>query len=147
MLGKNLFHGGLLALEALMALVLVSVLGHPPRPAILLATWAALLFAGLIHLGVGNWLSLQFPRRFEFGVRRQRPSGLTMLISFGLFFAEVGSVAAAAALCIWLAGLWLLPLVYLAMSAIAFVIYRLILEGTTRQAVAQQDTLLEQLSR
>jgi hypothetical protein len=70
-----------------------------------------------------------------------------MLISFGLFFAEVGSVAAAAALCIWLAGLWLLPLVYLVMSTIAFVIYRLILEGTTRQAVAQQDTLLEQLSR
>jgi ABC-2 type transport system permease protein len=147
MLGKNLFHGGLLALEALMALVLVSVLGHPPRPVILLATWAALLFAGLTHRGVGNWLSLQFPRRFEFGVRRQRPSGLTMLISFGLFFAEVGSVAAAAALCIWLAGLWLLPVVYLVMSAIAFVIYRLILEGTTRQAVAQQDTLLEQLSR
>ena len=147
MLGKNLFHGGLLALEALMALVLVSVLGHPPRPVILLATWAALLFAGLIHLGVGNWLSLQFPRRFEFGVRRQRPSGLTMLISFGLFFAEVGSVAAAAALCIWLAGLWLLPVVYLVMSAIGFVIYRLILEGTTRQAIAQQDTLLEQLSR
>jgi ABC-2 type transport system permease protein len=147
MLGKNLFHGALLVLDALIALVLVTVTGHPPSVLIVLATWAALLFAALIFLGVGNWLSLQFPRKFEFGVKRQRPSGLTMIISIGLFFAEMGVISGAAYLCIWLAGLWLLPLVYMVLSAAALVVYRHILEGTSRQAIMQRDALLEALSR
>jgi len=147
MLAKNLFHGGLLALEALLALILVTATGHPPSLLILLATWSALLFGALIHLGAGNWLSLQFPRKFEFGVRRQRPSGLTTLISFGLIFAEMIVISSAALLCNWLARLWLLPLVYLALSAAALAVYRLILDGTTRQAIAQRDALLEALSR
>ena len=147
MLAKNLFHGALLVFEALLVLVLVTVMGHPPSVLILLATWTGLLFAALIHLGAGNWLSLQFPRKFEFGVRRQRPSGLTLMISFGLFFVEMGVISAAALLCIWLVGLWLLPFVYIALSAAALVFYRLVLEGTTRQAILQRDNLLEQLSR
>jgi hypothetical protein len=147
MLGKNLFHGAVLVLEALIALILVTVTGNPPSIPIVLATWAALLFAALVDFGAGNWLSLQFPRKFEFGMRRQRPSGLTMLISFGLFFVEMGVISGAAFLCIWLVGLWLLPIVYIALSAAALVVYRLILEGTTRQANLQRDTLLEQLSR
>jgi ABC-2 type transport system permease protein len=147
MLGKNLFHGALIALEAVLVLGVVTAMGHPPSPLILLATWAALPFAALIHFGVGNWLSLQYPRKFEFGVRRQRPSGMTMLISFGLFFAVMGTIAAAALICIWLVGLWLLPIVYLGLSAGALVAYRAMLDGTSRQAIAQQDTLLEQLAR
>ena len=35
----------------------------------------------------------------------------------------------------------------IALSAAALVVYRLILEGTTRQAITQRDSLLEQLSR
>jgi hypothetical protein len=126
---------------------MVTATGHPPSVLLLLATWAALLFAALIHLGVGNWLSLQFPRKFEFGVRRQRPSGLTMFISFGLFFLEMVVISGTAFLCNGLAGLWLLPLVYIALSAVALALYRLILEGTTRQAIGQRDVLLEALSR
>jgi ABC-2 type transport system permease protein len=146
MLGKNLFHGALLVLEALLALILVTLTGNPPGVLIVLATWTALLFAALMDFGAGNWLSLQFPRKFEFGVKRQRPSGLTILISFGLFFAEMGVISGAAFLCIWFVGLWLLPVVYLALSAAALVVYRFILEGTTRQAITQRDALLEQLS-
>jgi len=147
MLGKNLFHGALLALEAVFALVLVSVMGHLPSAVIILATWSALLFSALIDLAAGNWLSLQFPRRFEFGVRRQRPSGLTSIISFGIFFAKMLVIAGAAYLCVWLVGLWLLPVAYIALAAAALAAYRLILEGTTRQAILQRDAILEQLSR
>ena len=147
MLGKNLFHGALLALEAVFALVLVSVMGHLPSAVIILATWSALLFSALVDLAAGNWLSLQFPRRFEFGVRRQRPSGLTSIISFGIFFAKMLVIAGAAYLCVWLVGLWLLPVAYIALAAAALAAYRLILEGTTRQAILQRDAILEQLSR
>jgi ABC-2 type transport system permease protein len=147
MLAKNLFHGALLVLEALIALALVTATGHRPGALIILTTWTALPFAALILLGVGNWLSLVFPRRFEFGVRRQRPSGMTMIISFALFFAMMGILSAAAWLCIWRVGLWLLPLVYITFSAGALLVYRLILEGTSRLAITRRDSVLEELSR
>jgi len=147
MLGKNLFHSALVVIESLLVLGLLSAMGHPPELLIILATWAALPFAALIHFGVGNWLSLQYPRKFEFGVRRQRPSGMTILISFGLLFAVMGTLSAIAAICIWLVGLWLLPIVYLALSAASVFAYRAMLNGIARQAIAQRETLLEQLAR
>ena len=147
MLGKNLFHGSLIALESLLALGVLVVMGRAPSLVILISTWLGLLFAVLIDFGVGNWLSIQFPRRFEFGVRRQRPSGLTTIVFFGVFFAEMGLIFGAAFLCNWLAGLWLLPVVYLVFCAGALAIYRVLLEETTFRAVRQRDTLLEQLTR
>jgi ABC-2 type transport system permease protein len=147
MLGKNLFHGAVIAVEALLVLGLLTAIGHPPGLPIILATWAALPFAALIHFAVGNWLSLQYPRKFEFGVRRQRPSGMTMLISFGLLFAVMGTLSAVGAICIWLAGMWLLPIVYIALSAGAVFAYRAMLNGIARQAISQRETLLEQLAR
>ena len=147
MLGKNLFHTSLLVLEMLMVLALVTGMGHAPRLAVLVATWAALPFAALVQFSVGNWLSLQYPRRFEFGVRRQRPSGLSMLISFGLYFAMMGVISLAAAICLWFAGIWLLPIVYLALGGLAFLAYRGILEDCSNRAVAQRETLIEQLAK
>jgi ABC-2 type transport system permease protein len=147
MLAKNLFHGTLVGLEALLVLGVLTAMGHTPSLLIIAATWAALPFAALMHFGVGNWLSLQYPRKFEFGVRRQRPSGMTMLISFGLLAAVMGTLALVGAICIWLAGLWLLPIVYLAVSAAALVAYRAMLESTSQQAIAQRDPLIEQLAR
>ena len=44
-----------------------------------------------------------------------------MVISFGLLAAVMGSLALVGAICLWLAGLWLLPIVYLALSAAAVV--------------------------
>lgn len=147
MLAKNLFHGALVVFEALLVLGVLTAMGHPPPLMIILATWAALPFAALIHFGVGNWLSLQYPRKFEFGMRRQRPSGMTMVISFGLLAAVMGTIALVGAICLWLAGIWLLPIAYLGLSAAAVIVYRLMLESTSQQAITQRDALLEQLAR
>jgi hypothetical protein len=100
-----------------------------------------------MHFGVGNWLSLQYPRKFEFGMRRQRPSGMTMVISFGLLAVVMGTIAGVGAISLWLVGLWFLPIVYLGLSAAAVVVYRLMLESTSQQAITQRDALLEQLAR
>jgi ABC-2 type transport system permease protein len=147
MLAKNLFHGTLVGLEALLVLGILIAMGHTPGLLIVLATWAALPFAALIHFGVGNWLSLQYPRKFEFGMRRQRPSGMTMVISFGLLAAVMGTIALVGVICLWLAGLWLLPIAYLALSAAAVIVYRFMLDSTSQQAITQRDALLEQLAR
>lgn len=147
MLAKNLFHGTLVGLEALLVLGILIAMGHTPGLLIVLATWAALPFAALMHFGVGNWLSLQYPRKFEFGMRRQRPSGMTMVISFGLLAAVMGTIALVGVICLWLAGLWLLPIAYLALSAAAVVVYRFMLNSTSQQAITQRDALLDQLAR
>lgn len=147
MIGKNLFHGTLLALEAVLALGIVSAMGHAPRLPIVLATWAALPFAAFIHFSIGNWLSLQYPRRFEYGVRRQRPSGMTMLISFGVFFAVNGMLVAIGAICLWLANVWVLAVLYAGLSAAGFMVYRVALADSSRQAVAQRETLIDQLAK
>jgi hypothetical protein len=147
MLAKNLFHGTLVGFEALLVLGILIAMGHPPGLLIILATWAALPFAALMHFGVGNWLSLQYPRKFEFGMRRQRPSGMTMVFSFGLLAAVMGTIALVGVICLWLAGLWLLPIAYLVLSAAAVFVYRLMLDSTSQQAITQRDALLEQLAR
>jgi ABC-2 type transport system permease protein len=147
MLAKNLFHGTLVALEALLVLGILIAMGHPPGLLIILATWAALPFAALMHFGVGNWLSLQYPRKFEFGMRRQRPSGMTMVISFGLLAAVMGTIALVGVICLWLVGMWLLPIAYLALSAAAVVVYKFMLDNTSQQAITQRDALLDQLAR
>jgi ABC-2 type transport system permease protein len=147
MLAKNLFHGTLVGFEALLVLGILIVMGHTPGLLIVLATWAALPFAALMHFGVGNWLSLQYPRKFEFGMRRQRPSGMTMVISFGLLAAVMGTIVLVGVICLWLAGLWLLPIAYLALSAAAVVVYKFMLNSTSQQAITQRDALLDQLAR
>jgi ABC-2 type transport system permease protein len=147
MLAKNLFHGTLVGLEALLVLGVLTAMGDPPGLLIILATWAALPFAALMHFGVGNWLSLQYPRKFEFGMRRQRPSGMTMVFSFGLLAAVMGTIVGVGAICMWLVGLWFLPIVYLALSGAAMVVYRLMLDSTSQQAITQRDALLDQLAR
>jgi hypothetical protein len=147
MLGKNLFHASLLAMDALLVLALIIALGHTPPLLIILATWAALPFAAFVEFSIGNWLSLQYPRRFEFGVRRQRPSGLSMLISFSLYIAMMGVLALATTLCLWLAGLWLVPIVFLGLDALAFLAYRGALNDASSRAVMQRETLIEQLAK
>jgi ABC-2 type transport system permease protein len=147
MLAKNLFQGGLMAVEALFVLAIVVAMGPPPPLSIMLATWAGLPLVAIIHFIAGNWLSIQFPRKFEFGVRRQSSAGMTVLISMGILLGTMAIVAAASALTIWFAGLWLLPIVFLAMSAAMIAVYRLALDATSRQAHLKQEALLEQLAK
>jgi ABC-2 type transport system permease protein len=147
MLGKNLFQSALLIIEALLVLALVVAMGPAPRLPVLLATWAALPFAALVQFSVGDWQSLQYPRKFEFGVRRQRPSGMSVLITFAVYLAMMGVISGVAALCIFLHGLWLLPIVYLMLGALAFLGYRGILDDCSARAEAQRETLIEQLAK
>ena len=101
----------------------------------------------IIHFIAGNWLSIQFARKFEFGVRRQSAAGMNVLMSMGILLGTVALVAITAALTVWLAGLWLLPVIFLAMSAAVFAVYRVALTATSRLALEKQEALLEQLAK
>ncbi|HUK31401.1 MAG TPA: hypothetical protein VLV89_09830 [Candidatus Acidoferrum sp.] len=147
MLAKNIFQGALIAVEALFVLAIILLMGPPPKLDIMLATWAGLPLVAIINFIAGNWLSIQFPRKFEFGVRRQNAAGMTVLISMGILLGTMAIIAISSALTIWLAGLWLLPIVLLAMSAAMVAVYRLALGATSHQAFLKQDALLEQLGK
>ena len=147
MLAKNIFQGALILAESLLVFGVMLAMGPAARLEVILATWAGLPFVALVHFVAGNWLSIQFARKFEFGVRRQSAAGMNVLISMGILLGTVAIVSIAAALTIWFAGLWLLPIVYLAMSAAMFAVYRFALGAISRLAVEKQDVLLEQLAK
>jgi len=147
MLGKNLFHALTIAVEVLLLWGIVTVMGYPPRVPILLATWTGVLFCLLIYFMIANWLSLKYPRRFEFGVRRQRVSGMSMLISLGAFLAIMLVIAVVVAIVGWLAGIWLVPVALAALSAAAFAAYRTGIEATSRQAMEEREAILKELAR
>ncbi len=112
-----------------------------------MATLCGLLFAMLAHFIAGNWLSLAFPRRFEFGQYRRRASGTSVLIGFLLQFALLGLVGIVSLLVRWSDLPWLLPLVFLALSGIALPAYFASLDRFTRLAGEKRDVLTEQLCK
>jgi ABC-2 type transport system permease protein len=147
LLGKNLMTVIELAFETVAVWILVSVLRQPPRLNYVGATLCWLLFALVVHLIVGNWLSLQFPRRFDFGQYRRRASGVSVLVGLGLQAGLLGLGALVGFLSFLAGGLWIFSVVFLALSGLALWLYFLTLDYYTKFAVARQETLTAQIVR
>ncbi len=147
LLGKNLVLGLLLIAETALIWLLLSLLSRPPGAITVVATFSGLLAAVLVHFIVGNWLSLKFPRRFDFGRYRRRPSGITMLVGFGLQIVVIGMAAAVTLLAIWLGRTWLVAVVFLALSGGMLWVYTTTLDYFTRLAGHQRETLTAELCR
>ena len=147
LVGKNLMFGLLLTVEAGLVWLVVSLLSRPPEAVIVVATLAGLLFVMLLHFLVGNWLSLKFPRRFEFGKYRRRPSGITMLIAFALQFVVIATAAGVTLLARWTGRTWLIAVVFFCLGGILLGVYRATLDRFTRFAESQREALTTQLCR
>lgn len=147
MLGKNLFQAAMLVVEALLVLGLIAVISGPPPLITILTTWTGAAFLALVHITAGNWFSLKFPRRFEFGVRRQQLSGISVLAYFGMYLGSVAILGIVAVLVRLLAGPWVVVAVYSGLVIAAFSVYRALLNATSAQAIAQREALIGQLVR
>jgi ABC-2 type transport system permease protein len=147
MLGKNLFQVAVLALEALMCWGLIIAISGPPPLIILLCTWTGLAFVALINMAAGNYLSLRFPRKVEFGARMRArgTSGVASLAMFVLYGGCLGLLAGVAALVRFLAGVWFIPLAFAVLCVAAAAVYLQLLNETSLQAVTQREILIEQL--
>lgn len=146
--GKNMAHASILLLELAVAWAGVSWIYMTPAPDVMAATLAAMLFAAPVNLAAGNLLSLYFPKRIEasaFG--RQRASPTTVLASFGIQLAVMGT----AALVLWLtrgaSTYWLAALIFLVLAALALVGYTFALRQTDRIASARRQNLMSELMR
>jgi hypothetical protein len=145
--GKNLMHAAVLLAQAALTWLAVAALIAVPGAAITAATLAALLFTMLLHLSVGNILSLHYPRRFDFRRYRQHQSGVTMLVMVVALLVIGTVVSLIWALAKWLAGLWLTAAIFLALSAAAWQTYTLALAHCGALAASRRDVLTEELCR
>jgi len=148
MLGKNLAHLIVLAIEVLFVWIGVSLIFHPPRFSLTVMTLAGLLFAAPLNFAAGNLLSLYSPKRIEWGTfGRQRASQLTVLISFGLQFLVFGLAVTTVVLARYYHHIWMATVIFLGLALITIAAYLLVLNGVDRVALKRREILTTELCK
>ena len=147
-LGKNLTHATILALEVLVAWFAVTYLYGRPGFDITIATLAALLFAAPANFAAGNLLSIYSPKKLDYSTfRRQNPSQMSVLISLLVQLC----VVAVGVLAFWLArrygNFWIATLLLLVLAGISLTVYRMILNRMDALALDRRETLVAELCR
>lgn len=147
LLGKNLLQAILMAAEFAVLWVVVAMLAGVPGPALTLATLAAAAFVALVNFSVGNYMSLAYPRRFDFGKFRQRQSGMTVLVTLAVQLLTIGlSGLIFAGAYVW-KRMWLAALVFLVLAGAAFGLYRWSLGYCSEVAARKREVLTAELCR
>lgn len=148
MIGKNLAHMGVLALEVAGMWIAVSLIFGRPGLAVTLATLAGLLFAAPINLAAGNLLSLYSPKRTEFAMLgRQRASQLTVLLSFAVQIAVLVVAAATVVAARHYGRIWVATLTFCGLALAAFAVYGFVLDKVDRLALERREALTTELCR
>lgn len=148
LLAKNLAHACVLVLETVLVWLAVCFVFHPPAPGVTIATLAGLSFALLVNLAVGNLLSLSSPKKIDFGTfGRQRASNSTVFASFGVQIAVFGLAALTLLAARAYGRIWIATLLFLALAAIASIVYTLVLNQADKMALARRESLISELAR
>jgi ABC-2 type transport system permease protein len=147
-LAKNLMHGLLLAFEACLLWVAVSLVRRPPSIGLTLATLAGALFAALVNFTAGDLMSLYSPKKVDYAVfGRQRASGTTAFAVLGVQIAIIAICAATFAITAHYGRIWLATVILLAFAAAAFAAYIFLLDRIDRIATARRESLIAELCR
>ena len=148
MLGKNLAHTAVFAVEVLLVWLGTCVLYRPPSLGVTLVTLGGILFVLPIDLAAGNLFSIYSPSRIEAGVLgRQRASLTTVLASFAIR----GVLFGVGALMLWLSreygDSWIEPLIFLLPAAFALATYVFALGRVDGMALKHRENLISNLGR
>ncbi|HEY6339299.1 MAG TPA: hypothetical protein VIW68_12470 [Candidatus Sulfotelmatobacter sp.] len=147
-LGKNLMHGGILAVEAAMAWVLVGFLYGRPAISASVATLAFLVFAAPLNFTAGNLLSLYSPKRVDVStLGRQRASQTTVLISLVVQLVIVAVGVAAFLLAHLYHNFWIATLLFLVLAALSLSVYSVVLKRADLIATQRREALVSELCR
>jgi ABC-2 type transport system permease protein len=147
-LAKNLAHACVMALEMVIVWFAVALIYRPPSLQIALATLAGILFAMLVNFAIGNLLSLNSPKKIDFGAfGRQRASNITAFASLGIQLVVFG-LAAIAFLAARAAGrIWVVAVIFLILATVAAVFYALVLSRADGLAFARRESLIAELTK
>jgi len=148
MAGKNLFQGAVALLQTLFLWACVAWIFAPPPVTIVAATFAGLLYAMLANFAVGNFLSLYFPRRLNFGAfQRKKLSGVSMAAGMVTQGALIGAGAAVFLLARHFGKLDFAAPIFLVFAAVAAAAYGFSLTQIDRIALNRRETLTAELCR
>lgn len=141
-LGKNFLHLALFLFEALLISAVVVYRVGLPTPNVVAITVAWLLFALPANFAVGNLLSITMPYRINMARMRREPGAVgNSLTSFATQLGILGFGTLVIGLCAFIGYPWLPVPIFLAMAAIALLIYLRILSGIDRMVVTRMDSL------
>lgn len=148
LLAKNLMHGALYLIVAILAGVFAaSRLGEPDL--LLLATTVAwVMFALPAHLAAGNILSLTMPYRVNLGrISRQRGSQASALVSMLVQVLVMGSGVVVFELCTHFHQQWLAVPSLLVLAGLAVLAWMRVLANADRMANRNRDNLIATLAK
>ncbi len=148
MLGKNLFHGVLFVLVALVAATLASTRLGVPTPVLAALTLSWLAFALPANLAAGNVLSVTMAYRVNLGrIGRQSGSQANGLLSMLIQMTVLGVGAGVISLCSLFERPWLGVPILLGLAVVAGLGWWQVLRHVDAMANARRDQLLLKLVR
>ena len=148
LLAKNLFHGALYLIAALVSGILTRLRLGPPDAVTVAVTIAWLAFALPANLAAGNLLSLAMPYRVNLGrLGRQSGSQGNALLSMLIQTIILGIGAGVMALCTIFKGLWLAIPILAALAVVSISCWLLVLRNSDAMANRRRDGLLGRLAK
>lgn len=147
LLAKNLLLMLLMLFETVVVGALVTYLVGPPAPAIFLGTLLWLFFASMLIFSLGNWASIRFPRKFDFGQFRRRTSGLSSLLALVAQMVTMMFAAIVYLLSLLLGSSWFIPLIFLGLSVAAVPLYFKLLGFCAEAGLDQRESLIAEMTK
>jgi fatty acid desaturase len=135
-------------LELIVSVGVLYFLGALPSPPAFLATLAAVVFNVFAQMPIGNWASLWFPRKQEFGqMRGQRSHGMATLLFLSVQIVIGGFCAGILLLGRWTGHPWLPAGIFVVLTAAAIAVYFFSLEPLAALAEKRKELLIDALCR
>ena len=148
LLAKNLMHGVLFLLVAVVAGFFAALRLGEPSPQLLATTAAWVLFALPANLAAGNVLSLTMPYRVNLGrVSRQRGSQASALVSMLVQLLVMGCGVMVFELCAYFKERWLAVPCLLLLAGGAVAAWMRVLSNTDALANRNRDNLIATLAK
>ena len=148
LMGKNLTHALLLAVEVILVWLAVCFMFRPPAVDVTLATVTGVAFAILLNLTAGNLLSLYTPKKIDYGTfGKQRASTTTVFASLGIQAAVFGLTAITLLIARLYGRIWLAAVIFLILGGLAAIAYIFVLKRVDRIALDRRDAILVELCR
>lgn len=148
LIAKNLLHGVLFGVVAIIAGVFAALRLGVPNGLLLATTAAWVLFALPMNLAAGNVLSLTMPYRVNLGrLSRQRGSQASALVSMLIQVFVMGCGLGIFELCTYFGRKWLAAPCLLVLAGIAAVVWFRVLGNADSLANRNRDNLIAKLAR
>jgi ABC-2 type transport system permease protein len=148
LLAKNLLHGVLFCVVALVAGVLAILRLGVPDVAVVAATGAWLLFSLPCNLAAGDIFSIKMPYRVNPGrISRQRGSQANALLSLLVQLGFLAIGASVFALSWFLENMWLAVPIFIVLAAGAVFVWKRVLDNSDALANERRDELMAALMK